>query len=109
MNRACFPEEKTPEFTKMCEIHELFVLAFSLVWFAGATPEPSHNKPSHPRVPSWAILLSEGFQGSVRATPSQELATLVLKRRMGVRGSTQGPPLGGQIPPKLTSDRPALI
>ena len=28
---------------------------------------------------------------------------------MGVRGSTQGPPLGGQIPPKLTSDRPALI
>ena len=29
---------KTPEFTKMREIHELFVLAF-LVWFAGATPE----------------------------------------------------------------------
>ena len=30
---------KTPEFTKMGEIHELFVLALSLVWFAGATPE----------------------------------------------------------------------
>ena len=29
---------------------------------------------------------------------SQEPATLVLKRRMGVRGSIQGPPLGGQIP-----------
>ena len=30
---------KTPEFTKIGEIHELFVLALSLVWFAGATPE----------------------------------------------------------------------
>ena len=30
---------KTPEFTKMGEIHELFVLALSLVWFVGATPE----------------------------------------------------------------------
>ena len=40
MNRACFPKEKTPEFTKMGEIHELFVLALSLVWFGtGATPE----------------------------------------------------------------------
>ena len=41
LNRACFPKEKTPEFTKMGEIHELFVLALSLVWFAGATPELS--------------------------------------------------------------------
>ena len=39
MNRACFPMEKTPEFTKMGEIHEFFVLALSLVWFAGATPD----------------------------------------------------------------------
>ena len=39
VNRACFPEEKTPEFTKMGEIQELFVLALSLVWFAGATPD----------------------------------------------------------------------
>ena len=31
--------KKTPEFTKMSEIHELFVLALSLVWFAGATPD----------------------------------------------------------------------
>ena len=30
--------ESCPEFTKMSEIHELFVLALSLVWFAGATP-----------------------------------------------------------------------
>ena len=34
-----FSQGKTPEFTKMGEIHELFVLALSLVWFAGATPE----------------------------------------------------------------------
>ena len=34
-----FSEGKTPEFTKMGEIHELFVLALSLVWFAGATPD----------------------------------------------------------------------
>ena len=34
-----FSQGKTPEFTKMGEIHELFVLPFSLVWFAGATPE----------------------------------------------------------------------
>ena len=31
-------KEKTPEFTKMSEIHELFVLTLSLVWFAAATP-----------------------------------------------------------------------
>ena len=43
MNRACFPKEKTPEFTKKGEIHELFVLALSLVWFAGATPDISEN------------------------------------------------------------------
>ena len=34
-----FLRKKTPEFTKMGEIHELFVLAHSLVWFAGATPD----------------------------------------------------------------------
>ena len=34
-----FSQGKTPEFTKMGEIHELFVLALYLVWFAGATPK----------------------------------------------------------------------
>ena len=34
-----FSQGNTPEFTKMGEIHELFLLALSLVWFAGATPE----------------------------------------------------------------------
>ena len=34
-----FSYGKTPEFTKKSEIHELFVLALSLVWFAGATLE----------------------------------------------------------------------
>ena len=36
-----FSQGNTPEFTKMREIHELFVLALSLVWFAGATPDAS--------------------------------------------------------------------
>ena len=35
VNRACFPKEKHQNFCeKMGEIHELFVLALSLVWFA---------------------------------------------------------------------------
>ena len=34
-----FSKGKTPECTKMGEIHELLVLALSLVWFAGATPD----------------------------------------------------------------------
>ena len=34
-----FSQGKTPEFTKIGEIHELFVLALFLVWFAGATPD----------------------------------------------------------------------
>ena len=34
-----FSQGETPEFTKMGEIHELFVLPLSLVWFAGATPD----------------------------------------------------------------------
>ena len=38
VNRACFLQEKTLEFTKMGEIHELFILALSLVWFAGTPP-----------------------------------------------------------------------
>ena len=33
-----FLRKKKPEFTKKGDIHELFVLALSLVWFAGATP-----------------------------------------------------------------------
>ena len=33
-------QKKIPEFTNMGKIHELFVLALSLVWFAGATSEP---------------------------------------------------------------------
>ena len=34
-----FSQGRTPEFTKIGEIHELFVLALFLVWFAGATPD----------------------------------------------------------------------
>ena len=39
-----FSQGKTLEFTKMGEIHELFVLPLSLVWFAGATPEKNTLK-----------------------------------------------------------------
>ena len=39
VNRACFPRKNTRIHTKMGEIHELFVLALFLVWFAGATPD----------------------------------------------------------------------
>ena len=40
VNRACFPrEEKHQNSQKKGEIHELLVLALSLVWFAGATPD----------------------------------------------------------------------
>ena len=39
-----FYQGKTPEFTKMGEIHELLVLALSLVWFAGATPDQKKGK-----------------------------------------------------------------
>ena len=39
-----FSQGKTPEFTNMGEIHELFILALSLVWFAGATPDSVRKK-----------------------------------------------------------------
>ena len=42
MNRARFPKET--RIHKNGEIHELFVLALSLVWFAGATPDPYLQK-----------------------------------------------------------------
>ena len=42
VNRACFPMDKHQNSQKG-EIHELFVLALSLVWFAGATPELCQN------------------------------------------------------------------
>ena len=58
---------------KMCEIHELFVLALSLVWFAGATPdaclrrlccfaqlsslrESCHGASSMPTISRWAAF-----------------------------------------------------
>ena len=34
-----FSQGKPPEFTKMGEIHKLFVLALSLLWSAGVTPD----------------------------------------------------------------------
>ena len=45
VNRARFPKENTRIHTKKGEIHELFVLALFLVWFAGATPEKKISAP----------------------------------------------------------------
>ena len=51
-----FSQGKTPEFTKMGEIHELFVLPLSLVWFAGATPESEgYQNRSLPGVKKWGV------------------------------------------------------
>ena len=41
----------------MGEIHELFVLALSLVWFAGATPYKGQQSPL-PNISTLAILIS---------------------------------------------------
>ena len=51
-----FPKEKTPEFTKMGEIHELFVLALSLVCFAGATPDLGTRDTQTPKRASKEVL-----------------------------------------------------
>ena len=48
-----FSQGKTPEFTKMGEIHELFVFPLSLVWFAGATPEFSAKICTSPTQGCW--------------------------------------------------------
>ena len=46
----------------MGEIHELFVLALSLVWFAGATPESSVFCRTVNQIPatSWVKLVKAG-------------------------------------------------
>ena len=80
-----FSSGKSPEFTKMGKIHELFVLPLSLVWFAGATPEKNAHElfctnflntpraPGHPRQNSRDIPDSSlrnprktNFRGRVR-------------------------------------------
>ena len=65
VNRACF---KRPEFTKMGEIHEFFVLALSLVWFAGATPDSSNalmgRFPSDKSPGKHPFLRKEALRGS---------------------------------------------
>ena len=47
VNRACFPKEKTPEFAKKGEIHELFIFG-PFFWFAGATPDFCCVQMEHP-------------------------------------------------------------
>ena len=50
VNRACFSKEKNTRIhKKMGEIHELFVLALSLVWLAGADSKLLQKLPKPPR------------------------------------------------------------
>ena len=44
---ALFSQGKTHEFTKKGEIHELFVLALFLVWFAGELLSETKNFPGN--------------------------------------------------------------
>ena len=46
VNRACFPKEKHQNSQKWAKFMSFFVLALSLIWFAGATPDfRGRNKP----------------------------------------------------------------
>ena len=66
VNRARFPKEKQARIhQKMCEIHELFVLALSLVWFAGTTPD----KLSPKMPPNLTLPTREGIFSSFKITP----------------------------------------
>ena len=56
-----FSQGETPEFTKMGEIHELFVLVLSLVWFAGATPDKYGKETSMSNQCPSASILGIGF------------------------------------------------
>ena len=77
-----FLKGKRPESTKMGEIHELFVLALFLVWFAGATPDLN--------APYLNGLFSSGFQEVKRP-----LRTKLRKRPMEVG---KRPIKGGERP-----------
>ena len=77
-----FSQGKTPEFTKMGEIHELLGLALSLVWFAGATPERNI------RFFGGFLLLFTNKQG--RAT--QEVTSFLLRPVNWVAMQTLGVP-----------------
>ena len=88
-------------------VPENFDLCLDLAWAClWATPKPNHNKPSHPRVLSWAIFLSGGISEKFRA---RSLQPLVLKCRMGVQGSIPRTTREVKLPQNLASDRPALI
>ena len=83
MNRACFPREKTSEFTKMGEIHELFVLPLSLVWFAGATPDFSDQFKG-----GWKLFSKSGPE----AVPTQQNSKNPSMKRVLCTASFRCPP-----------------
>ena len=91
-----FSQGKTPEFTKMGEIHELFVLALSLVWFAGATPD-FRRKPKIDTAKPQETKIKIRIR-SLRSVPSS--AALRLARAQTVYGhpvQTQSAPVHSRI------------
>ena len=60
-----------------------------------ATPKPKYNRPSHPHVLSWAFFCPRDSEA--RPSNSEPIA-LVLKCRLGVRGSNPGTPGIGHTP-----------
>ena len=77
-----FSQGKTPEFTKMGEIHEHFVLALSLVWFAGATPDIK------------AFSSKKGILFTVKGPRSEGMAGIWGERGFGGQGCTENPRRG---------------
>ena len=77
---ACFPKEKIPDFTKMGEIHDLFVLALSLVWCRGDSWYREEKKRTLP--PPEENLL-ESFSGlkEKQSTPVVDTKTLFFKTK----------------------------
>ena len=84
----------------MGEIHELFVLALSLVWFAAATPDSS-DKPYHDHGDSLVWI------GPQRAAPP---AVAHLFRFLDKSGKPFHPPRGvlGPFGPKVENGRKSL-
>ena len=68
MNRASFPKENTRIHKKG---HELFVLALSLVWFAGATPDSGFNTHAGTKKEPKPKLLSPDIFGWGRGLPHE--------------------------------------
>ena len=87
--------KETPEFFDKIKAGESTLIE---TWF---TPKPSHNKPSHLHVWSWAISLSEGFRGISEQFRARSPKPFVLKCRIAVQGRIPGTTAGRSNSPKF--------